>query len=78
MAINPKVILYGLGFLVFIGIGIVLGLYLPRALSVSPTTVQVPDQAPDQAPAPKPAAPPYTSSQDALANKFFCNGPCIS
>ena len=74
MAFDPKVAFIAIGFLFFIGLVVGLVVYFTQKAPVSPVTAQAPARAPSQAPVP----PPYTSSQDALANKFFCNGPCIS
>jgi hypothetical protein len=73
-----KPVFFGLGALVVIGVVIALIINFTKGapapmVSSSPAPVQ----APGGAPAPVPSSPPYTNTQSALADRFWCDGPCI-
>jgi hypothetical protein len=72
----------GAAFLVFVGIVVGLVIYFTGPSTPGPAPVQVAPlvQTPARTPAPKsePSTPPYTNTQSALADRFWCNGPCIT
>jgi hypothetical protein len=68
-----------LGFGVLVVIGVVIALVMNFTKGEPTTTPSgTPEQGSSKAPAPAPSSPPYTNTQSALTDRFWCNGPCIT